>query len=149
MIDLIALCSAHFISDIVLQSRTMGKEKSKDPMWMFAHFLLVFLTFFIAGLFVFRDMILPVEDAALLACGVALIHCMQDWFVWMLYRCHVKVRVVDRLTQHSGIHNHSISSAMKQWKCLKDYWFFFAIGIDQYLHYILLIGIWGMFIQGG
>ena len=147
MIDLIVLCTTHFLSDIVLQSRTMGKEKSKDSMWMFAHFGIIFTLFFIAGLFIFKDAILPAENAMLLGGGIAFIHCMQDWFVWVLYRCHVKVQVVNKLSQYSR--SHDVNYEIKKWKCLKDYWFFFAIGIDQYLHYILLIVIWGMFIQGG
>jgi hypothetical protein len=125
----------------------MGKEKSKDFGWMLGHFLIVFLTFFAAGLFVFRNHVLPPEPAVLLALLVALIHCMQDWFVWVLYRCHVKVQVVNRLSSYSSRHN--VDYEIKQWKFLKDYWFFFTIGLDQYLHYILLIFVWGKFIQGG
>ena len=148
MIELIVLLSAHFIADIVLQSRTMGKEKSKDSMWMFGHFLIIFLAFFAAGLFVFRNHVLPPEPAVLLALIIACSHCMQDWFVWVLYRCHVKVQVLNKLTRE-GRYGDYAKSAIKQWKCLEDYWFFFTIGIDQYLHYILIVVIWGMFIQGG
>ena len=78
MIDLIVLCTTHFIADIVLQSRKMGKEKSKDLVWMLGHFGIIFIAFFAAGLFVFRNHILPPEPAVLLGGGVALIHCMQD-----------------------------------------------------------------------
>ena len=149
MIDLIVLCTAHFLADIALQSRTMGKEKSKDPMWMFIHFGIIFMAFFAAGLFVFRNHVLAPEPAALLAISVACIHCLQDWFVWMLYRCHVKVRVVNRLITKHRDSRHNMDYEVKQWKCLKDYWFFFTIGIDQYLHYMLIVAVWGMFIQGG
>ena len=148
MIELIVLCTTHFLADIVLQSRTMGKEKAKDLVWMLGHFGIIFLAFFAAGLFVFRATILPPEPAVLLALLVACSHCMQDWFVWMLYRCHVKVQVLNKLARE-GRYGGYVTSAMKNWKCLGDYWFFFTIGIDQYLHYTLIIVIWGMFIQGG
>ena len=147
MIDLIVLFTTHFLSDIVLQSRVMGKEKSKDFGWMLAHAGVISIMFFIAGLFIFKDTILSGENAMLLGAGIALIHCMQDWFVWVMYRCHVKVQIINKLRHYSS--RHSIDYEMKQWKCLKDYWFFFTIGIDQYLHYILIVVIWGMFIQGG
>lgn len=148
MIDLIVLCSAHWIADIVLQSRAMGKEKSKDLMWMLGHFLIIFLTFFAAGLFVFRNHIIPPEPALWLAALVACTHCLQDGFIWFVYRCRVKVSVLNKLAK-DGKSGMYAASAMRDWKCLSDYWFFFAIGVDQYLHYILIVVIWGMFIQGG
>ena len=149
MIDLIVLLSAHFIADIVLQSRTMGKEKSKDFGWMFAHFMVIVILFFAAGLFVFRNHILAPEPAILLALVVACSHCIQDWFVWVLYRCHVKVQIANELIHTNATRDYNFKYAMRNWKCLEDYWFFFTIGIDQYLHYILIVVVWGMFIQGG
>ncbi len=147
MIDLIVLCSAHFIADIALQPREMGKEKSEDPIWMLGHFLILFVVFFIAGTIVFRNHALPPEPAVSLALVIACVHCMQDWFLWVLYKCHIKVQVVNKVGHHSS--RHTVSYAVEQWQCIKDYWFFFTIGIDQYLHYILIVVIWGMFIQGG
>ena len=140
MVELIVLCITHFISDLVLQSREMGKKKSEEPMTMFLHFLIIFYAFLFVGLWIFRETILPVEEALALALLIASVHSIQDFLIWSYYKNFTKIRIMNRLKEGFGLAN--VKSELTTWKYWEDYWFYVLLCLDQLLHYILLIVVY-------
>ena len=119
-LDLIILLGIHFLSDFIFQSREMGKKKSENINFLFAHLLIIVATFLLCGLFRFStDVIIPI------AIMYGIIHCFQDWFIWRGYKLTIWYRI-------KGYRNASYP----YWE---DRWFYAVIGLDQTLHFITIV----------
>jgi uncharacterized membrane protein len=113
MITLIVL---HFVADFLLQSREMGKRKSSDYKYLFAHLFIQFIIF------------LPFIGVQLSLLNAA-IHGIIDKNIWNLYKLFV-------------VWNYNLDSESgKSFKYWEDHWFFTTIGLDQSLHMITLVYI--------
>ena len=136
MNELIILFGTHFISDFVLQTRSMGKKKSEDVSILALHFLVILISFFIVGIFIFREWVVPGEQALILAGAIAGIHSLQDWLIWRGYKNIVKVQLVNELDNKCGLVN--VRAKVTEWKYWEDKWFYDTIGLDQLLHYVTI-----------
>ena len=137
MNELIILFVVHFLSDFVLQTRSMGKKKSEDVSILTLHFLVILIAFFFAGIFIFREWVVPGEQALILAGAIAGIHSLQDWFIWRGYKNIVKIRLMNKF---SGGHTSTryVRDRLNDWEYWEDKLFYDTIGLDQLLHYVTI-----------
>lgn len=105
----------HFVSDWILQPRSVARRKSSSFSWMLKHLLVIFavtLIFFLAAGILWW-----------LSIVYMILHGVQDWFLWRVYEyCR-------------GPYTPEYISSNK---FAEDYWWYFTIAIDQILHLLLL-----------
>ena len=149
---MIKLFLLHFIADFLLQSREMGKKKSSDWYWLFAHLAIQFLVFlpFVGFQFALFN---------------ALIHGVIDRNIWNFYKFYtqwnIKTSVLNYIkngaapgkfyddwakhpeykTQFIRVKTEQAQDAFKYWE---DHWFYATIGLDQFLHAATLIYLSGV-----
>ena len=82
--DLIVLFGIHFLSDFVFQSREMGKKKSEDFHVLIQHAVIIWSVFFLYGTLCFNVSMIIFSSI------YAIIHCIQDWYIWRGYKWIVK-----------------------------------------------------------
>lgn len=145
MMLLIYMMVIHFIADFLLQSREMGKNKSTKFTVLLQHIGIQFAMFLI--------LLMPFvgfKFAYAFALFNAIIHGVIDWNIWRLY----KLSVLKRLYDDEGNDyipnvsktgpNHSLMSDSKVWQYQEDHWFYATIGLDQLLHAITIIALFGI-----
>lgn len=111
----ILLLFAHFLGDFVLQSREMAMNKSSKLLFNLKHISLVLLPLLPIAYWY------QIHPLKVLMYGI--LHGLQDWFIWPLFK---KIRT------------KTYDLDKKSYKPLKDYWFIFTLGLDQFLHLIIL-----------
>lgn len=121
MLDLVILFVIHFISDFLLQSREIGEKKSKEIKYLCIHFYIIFVSFTLLNIFIF-----DFYNNILFALIYGFIHCLQDWYVWRLYKWIIKMKTND----------------IENYQYWKDSKFYSTIGFDQLLHFIEIILIY-------
>lgn len=128
----------HWVADFLLQTREMGKLKSSNWGYLFAHISIIFIAFavFYGWSFAFWN---------------ALFHAIIDRNVWNLYKLTAHWRInkkVDAmyaanflLTQlhEPGLREELYKKEVAEWKFWEDKVFFDTIGFDQMLHGITLV----------
>jgi len=112
----------HFIGDFLLQSRKMANRKSERPEYLIAHIAIVFAVMLLGGW-----VILPFQDSFALAAVAVFIHGLIDFFVWAGYRWWIKRTLPD----------------FARYEFWEDTKFYAALGLDQLLHYITIILVYG------
>lgn len=126
IMTMIKLFFLHFLADFILQPREMGKKKSSDFRWLFGHLAIQFLVF------------LPFVGWRLSAMN-ALVHGLIDKNIWNLYKVSVLYRVFPKSMpwkERPG----NLSANYRYWE---DHWFYVTIGLDQFLHAVTLIYLFG------
>lgn len=113
----------HLVSDFLLQSREMGKKKSKELKWWASHVLITFVVFY------FGCFWLPGKFAM----WNALLHGAVDAVTWNVYAWTV-------LKRNSEIDLNVLKTTFKFWE---DHWFYVTIGVDQFLHIATLLALLG------
>ncbi len=109
----IALLAAHFFGDWILQSRDMAVRKSSDIQMLFKHCCIVSAClFFVAVPFI------GFWKAGFCVLINFYFHALIDWHGWTIYK---KKFVGLTLEEH-----------------FKNYWFYFTIAIDQFLHLAII-----------
>ena len=112
----------HFIADFLLQSREIGKKKSEEFGWLLIH-LGIQWSVLMLGLLPFYI----TESVMLFVSLNCLIHGIQDWYIWRIY----KISVFRRFPK-----------ANLNFKYWEDTWFYSTIGFDQLLHFSTLYLLW-------
>jgi hypothetical protein len=112
---------AHFVSDFLLQTRRMGKEKSENENVLFMHIAIVFLCFLPFGW--------------LLSLANAMVHMLIDRHIWRAYKWYAK----------RSIKNGSPLFVYGEYKYWEDKWFYTTIGFDQTLHILTIAGLYQLF----
>lgn len=128
----------HFVADFLLQSRKMGKEKSKKVNFLIQHCSIQLAIFFIGLLPIYG--LQSIEFAAL----NAIIHGVIDWHIWRLYMVSVLWRKTDSKVPWKE-RPKLISKRFPYWE---DHYFYLTIGLDQFLHMTTLVGLW-YYVFGG
>lgn len=105
----------HFVSDWILQPRSVARRKSSSWSWMLKHLWVIYAA--TSVLFFFGE--IPV----LLALPYTVLHGIQDRYIWQIYAWHVGPYTPEYLS-----HN----------KYAEDYWWFFTIAVDQIIHLSML-----------
>ena len=89
MINCVVLFITHFIADFLLQSRKMGKKKSEDIKELVLHGFIIFWSFLLVTVSIFNWNIY-------FSLVYAIIHCLQDWYIWGGYKWLVKWRIAKK-----------------------------------------------------
>ena len=121
---LAVLFVTHYVADFLLQSRDMGKKKSSEPRYLFAHLFIQFMLFWPVAGFKFALM-----NAA--------IHGVIDWNIWRGYKYYAYKRIAAEAAKFnlSGDDRAKwIAESGKNWQYWEDHWFYSTIGFDQLLH---------------
>lgn len=116
--ELIYLFTLHFVADFMLQSREIGRKKTKEIDYLLLHGIGVLYTF-AAAWYIFGI------GGWELALVNSVIHMIIDANIWRLYYFTVWWR------------NPYVTPS--RWKYWEDYWFYFTIGLDQLLHIITIL----------
>ena len=106
----------HFISDFLLQSREVAKNKSSSWKHLGKHIGIIFVCFLPFGLKI--------------SAANAIVHGVIDKFIWNLYKYNVMKRI-SKDKKHLLIDQ---LEAKANWKYWEDHWFYATIGLDQLLH---------------
>lgn len=126
----------HFIADFIFQSRTMGKKKSENIGYLALHLLIIFLMFVGAGFAVFYQMSgnakLSFVYAVVLSVVNATVHGLIDWNIWSLYKLSVYMR-----------YKNDQNFDKEKYEYWNDSWFYGTIGLDQLLHGLTIIVLYG------
>lgn len=145
MILLAYMMLIHFVADFLLQSREMGKNKSTKFLVLLQHISIQFICFV-----VLLTPVVGFAPAFTFALGNALIHGVIDWNIWRLYKYSVLKRLYDDEgndyipnVSKTGP-NHSLMSDSKVWQYQEDHWFYATIGLDQLLHTVTIIALFGI-----
>lgn len=127
LIFLCVLFLAHFIGDFLLQSREMGRKKSKEYKWLLGHCGIIFGTSFV-GLF----LLLLYPASHISVWGVIIVASMLSLFISSLHM------VIDASTWniYSWFRRKEDIKTFKFWE---DHWFFVTIGADQLLHILTIL----------
>lgn len=130
MNSLIGLFALHFLADFVLQSRKMGKNKSTHWGYLLGHLAIQFAVF------------LPFTGWKF-ALSNALIHGAIDKNIWNLYKglCYLRL---SRIVKNDPRTN--MQAQITHFKYWEDHLFYTTIGLDQLLHGITLIYLFGKFL---
>jgi hypothetical protein len=112
--------------------------------------LLQHLAIQFACFLLFLTPIIGFAEAGLFALLNALVHGVIDWYIWRGYKWSVMYRLYDDEgnSYKPGVSktgpNHSLMSDSKVWKFWEDHWFFATIGLDQLLHTLTIITLFGV-----
>lgn len=115
----------HFVSDFLLQSRAMGKNKSSSIKYLFIHIAIIFVTFIPLSVY-----LLGPQIGLTFAVLNALVHMIIDASIWNLYKLSVRFRFGPNV----------IPSEYKYWE---DHLFYSTIGLDQLLHVLTIVYLLG------
>lgn len=128
---MIKLFFLHFIADFLLQSREMGKNKSSNWGWLFAHLVIQFLVFlpFAGGYFALAN---------------AMIHGIIDRNIWSLYKKLCEFRMEEDESFSLGAFSQMREN--EEFEYWEDHWFYVTIGLDQFLHAATLIFLAKMYL---
>lgn len=143
--NLLILFGLHFFADFILQSREMGKKKSVEFKWLFYHFGILWIVFFV-GICLMLDLngIKPSPESTrillALCVGIPLIHCFQDWFIWKGYKAYIKWNWISHNETKEFV-DYYFDTKFKYWE---DKAFYTTIGIDQFLHYATITLIYNL-----
>lgn len=118
----------HFVADFLLQSREMGRNKSKQIGWLAIH-LAIQAVVFSFGL----SMVIGIKSATWFAVINTAIHGLIDWNIWRLY-----VKSVIWRRSRDG----SFKLVDNQYPYWEDPVFYATIGFDQMLHFLTLAVLW-------
>lgn len=143
VLQILLLFSNHYIADWLLQSLHMGKLKSEKFSVLLQHISIHFVVFFIFGL------LISLKFAVLTAILNSIIHGTIDWFIWRGYKVTVWKRKHEFLPYFLNKTCKSFEPKQREWlKMYFRYWedkvFSWFLGLDQLLHYISLVIIWGV-----
>jgi len=119
----------HFLADFAFQWRDMAKRKTEDHVVLSHHCMIVYAVFTVGLLAV-----LTPEQAILIGVINAVSHVIIDWNIWKWYKYSVCWR--NRETPPAELQD--------TWEYWKDYWFFFNIGLEQFLHMLVLFATYYM-----
>lgn len=110
----------HFLSDWILQPRSIARTKSSSTKSMLVHLSIIHIVFsvfgFIVGVPVYWIMVNTLS------------HFIIDKNIWTLYK---KIRIDKNYSQEYLDKN----------KYAEDYWYYFTIAVDQIIHLSILIFI--------
>ena len=115
----------HFVGDFLLQSRQMGTKKSSEPKWLIAHVGIYTLTLMFGCVWLWET--LPLSFFLF----VGLIHAVQDWYIWRGYKWLV-----------GKLHPEATVETFEYWN---DKWFYSTIGLDQMLHMVTILVMYGLY----
>lgn len=107
----------HFVSDWMLQPRSVARRKSSSWAWMLKHLLVILpatmILFLLGGLLWWLW----------LAILYTVLHGIQDKYIWRIYEWSAGPYTPEYLS-----HN----------KFAEDYWWYFMIAVDQIIHLLIL-----------
>lgn len=135
---MITLLIFHYISDFLLQTRYVAKNKSSSLKVLSYHILIIFLVLWLGSFFVFKD----IKLAFLFSLINAISHFFIDLVIWRSYAFIKMVGHHKKLRYYS---KEEYTDFFKDYKWWEDSTFFNFIGLDQLLHimclYIIYINI--------
>jgi len=111
---IILILLVHFISDWLLQSRSMAENKSSNMKVLLKHGCIISLPLLSLCMFLHFSIL----SIILISSIYFILHILQDKFIWGFY----KIWYIKR-------------NLKEYWK---DYWWFSTIAIDQFIHLIIL-----------
>lgn len=115
---IISLIIIHFFSDWIMQPRRMAVQKSENPKMLFIHgFIIWYFLVVVFFMYWLKGMKFDWSILILVSLNYAILHMVQDWFIWRIYKYFRK---------NKGVQFQN------------DYWFYTTIAIDQSIHLILL-----------
>jgi len=137
------LLIAHFIADFILQSREMGKNKSKNYIYLTSHIWIIFCVVSFFAYFVFGSL----EKAILFSFWNALFHMLIDSLTWNIYGCSVLLRIYgyDQVFDKDFNFKDKSKTTLETFKWWEDHWFMVTIGADQIAHMIVLFELFKYF----
>lgn len=110
----------HFVSDWILQPRSVGKRKAGSFKWMLKHLIIIWVC--TAACFLVLGLPLWFQLSLL----YTMLHGIQDKFIWKIYEY---------------VRGPYTKEFLDKNKYAEDYWWYFTIAIDQILHLYLLFWI--------
>lgn len=116
LLEINILIGLHFLSDWVFQPRRMAKKKSSSVIHLCLHVMVIF--------FVFVPYVYYFDKDISLALVNAILHGVIDKFSWTGY-----------LWARWSVNKAIQGEKFKYWE---DYWFYFTIAVDQYIHLLIL-----------
>jgi hypothetical protein len=142
---LLVLMFAHLVADFFMQSREMGRNKSKKPGWLLRHVgihVAVFATFVYIALAASLGGTSAPHSVLLLTSLIfaainGVFHGVVDLTTWNLYALSVKYRA-----KHGHIPYDRDPVKFRYWE---DHWFYVTIGVDQFLHVAHILLVYRMF----
>lgn len=164
----------HLLADFFFQSREMGKQKSSKPLVLLAHGSIHFFTFAIGAILPIIAMIslgiLLGDKTSYLALAVfpsvaimltmlsainAVLHIIVDACTWNVYKLFKYRQLKKQVgTTENGVHKpkqvikDQIKAKSKDFKYYEDPWFYHTIGIDQFLHVVCMMAVYGYILFG-
>jgi hypothetical protein len=145
MTGLLLIMLAHFAGDFLMQTRTMGRMKSKHAGWLMLHVLFVSLTILAAA-----GLVMDVKTAIIFTLLNAAAHAITDVALWRLYafsawkRRHNTPWEKLPMPKEMGSTAENVKVRIKtRWKYWEDPLFYHTIGFDQFLHYAAIILLYG------
>jgi hypothetical protein len=143
---LLTLMFAHLTADFFLQSRKMGRNKSKKPGWLARHvgvhivvftlYTYIFLVFFVGGLEGITYSLIFLTSL-MFAIANGILHGVVDLITWNLYGLSVLYRA-----KRDNMPYDKDPVKFKYWE---DHWFYVTIGVDQFLHVAHILLVYRMF----
>lgn len=114
---ILVLIILHFLSDWILQPRSVAKRKASSFKWMMKHIVVIHIIFAVYGYTgVVSQWIVLINTAS---------HLAIDKGVWWTYR-RLRIPLDDE-------------EYIRCNKYAEDYWYYFCIAVDQTLHLCILI----------
>ena len=131
------LLVTHFIADFLLQSREIAKGKSEKLALLMQHASVIFI--FTAASVSLLSIVLWTNfynwSIWLFALVYSVIHAVQDWFIWRLYKRIIK-KEAKKLV---------MPETFAYWEDSKFYAF---IGLDQILHIFIMLYLFVKIVVG-
>lgn len=122
MISTVILTLSHFLGDWIFQSRQMAREKSSKINTLIEHVCIWTLCVTIPFLFIPYIYDIKINNLLYFVLTNFILHLIQDWNIWKLYKYSVIKRNFD----------------VKTFEWYNDYWFYTFIAIDQSIHLTIL-----------
>ena len=133
---MIWLFLSHFFFDFICQSRDMGKKKSENFVYLFAHTFIIFIGVGIGAYYVFDK---SFEKALMFGFYNAVTHCVIDGLIWRFYKIFKIIGLVgpDGFMEYlvDKKNTQKIEEFKSNFKYWEDPWFYSTIGFDQFLHF--------------
>jgi hypothetical protein len=125
MLNSLLIIVTHFVSDWILQPRAIARRKASSVLWMGKHLLIILVATFLLSILLG----LSIEKVILYTVLYTLAHGIQDRYIWRTYE-----RFRGPYTEEFLSHN----------RYAEDYWWYFAIAVDQILHLSLLFWLFSL-----
>lgn len=134
---LCVLFIAEYISDFLLQSRKMALNKSRDPSYLREHLVRLSLLI-ITGAILLKllGFVAAAHAIILLVIPNALLHGIQDWYIWNGYKSLVTKREKD------------VQKFVQEKLYAEDKLFYDFIGLDRLLHILTMTILYGLLFIG-